>query len=199
MRQERVELLKASITDKDDAQLYDEVISCYKSKLYRPGYLLAWVLLIESLKRKIIKLADLDDARGKQQLRAIEELEKQHKSADIQIILSAKECEIISDTEYITVNSLWQQRCIFAHPYMEEVKSSDLEYIMSKMIDITLSRPLYYGKRNIEDKLEELKKHPHIIPTNIDEQERFIDNQFVRIKEIHYPFLYKNLWERYTC
>lgn len=67
MNENKVELLKATIINKDDAQLYDEVIACYKNELYRSGYLLAWILLIESLKRKIIKLADLEDARGKQQ------------------------------------------------------------------------------------------------------------------------------------
>lgn len=194
MRQKINELLKVTIVNEDDVQLYDEVISCYKNGLYRSGYLLAWILLIESLKRKIIQLADLEDARGKEQWKKIEKLEEQHQSTDIQIILSAKECEIISDTEYTTVNSLWQQRCIFAHPYMEEVKSSDLEYIMSKMIDITLSKALYYGKKNIEDNLEELRKHPHIIPTNGEEQKLFINNQLVRTRERHYPFLYKTLF-----
>lgn len=194
MNENKVELSKATIINKDDAQLYDEVIACYKNELYRSGYLLAWILLIESLKRKIIKLADLEDARGKQQWAKIEKLEEQHLSTDVQIISSAKECEIISDAEYTTVNLLWQQRCIFAHPYMQKVNSSDLEYIMYKAIDITLSKPLYYGKKNIEENLEEIKNHPHIIPTNFVEQERFIDNQFVRIKEMHYPLLYKNLF-----
>lgn len=194
MKENEVELLKSIILDNEDANLYDEVVSCYKNKLYRSGYLLSWILLIESLKRKIIKLAELEDARGKQEWGKIETLEKLHQSTDTQIISSAKECEIISDTEYTTINSLWQQRCIFAHPYMQEVKSSDLEYIISKMIDITLSKPLYYSKKSIEEWIDEIINHPHVIPTSQSEQEKFIDNHFVRVKNTHYPFLYKKLF-----
>lgn len=108
MKESEIELLKSIIIDNDDAKLYDEVVSCYKNRLYRSGYLLSWILLIESLKRKILKLAELDDARGKQEWGKIETLEKQHQSTDTQIISSAKECEIISDTEYTTISSLWQ-------------------------------------------------------------------------------------------
>lgn len=194
MKENEVELLKGIILDNKDAKLYDEVVSCYKNRLYRAGYLLSWILLVESLKRKVIKLAELEDARGKQEWGKIETLEKQHQSTDIQIISSAKECEIISDTEYTTINSLWQQRCIFAHPYMQEVKSSDLEYIISKMIDITLSKPLYYNKKSIEEWINEIINYPHVVPTSQSEQENFIDNHFIRVKEIHYPFLYKTLF-----
>lgn len=194
MKESEIELLKSIIIDNDDAKLYDEVVSCYKNRLYRSGYLLSWILLIESLKRKILKLAELDDARGKQEWGKIETLEKQHQSTDTQIISSAKECEIISDTEYTTISSLWQQRCIFAHPYMQEVKSSDLEYIISKMIDITLSKPLYYSKKSIEEWINEIINYPHVVPTSQSEQENFIVNHFVRVKEVHYPFLYKTLF-----
>ncbi len=194
MKENEVKLLKSIILDNEDAKLYDEVVSCYKNRLYRSGYLLSWILLIESLKRKIIKLSELEDARGKQEWGKIETLEKQHQSTDTQIISSAKECEIISDTEYTTINSLWQQRCIFAHPYMQEVKSSDLEYIISKMIDITLSKPLYYSKKSIEEWINEIINHPHVVPTSQSEQDNFIDNHFVRVKEMHYPFLYKTMF-----
>ena len=56
-----VEIQKSQICNNDDAILYNEIVACYKNKLYRSGYLLAWILLIESLKRKIIELASLDD------------------------------------------------------------------------------------------------------------------------------------------
>ena len=189
-----IELEKSQICNRDDVTLFDEVISCYKNKLYRSGYLLAWILLVESLKRKIIQLASLEDARGKAQWKLIEQLEKDHLSADCQIVLSANECEIISDAEISTINYLWQQRCIFAHPYMQEVNAADLEYIIFKMVDITLSKPLSFSKKMIEEKLEELVNHPYIIPSNIDEQRKYINQLLILIKEKHYPALYKNLF-----
>lgn len=189
-----VEIQKSQICNNDDAILYNEIVACYKNKLYRSGYLLAWILLIESLKRKIIELASLDDSRGKTEWQLIEQMEQNHQSTDCQIALSAKECEIISDTEFTTINSLWQQRCIFAHPYMQEVKVSDLEYIISKLVDITLSKPLSLSKKMIEEKLDEIVNSPHIIPVNPEEQNNFIKQQLVLIKEKHYPVLYKNLF-----
>lgn len=193
-----VDISKSQICNKEDATLYNEVVACYKNRLYRSGYLLAWILLIESLKRKIIELATLDDPRGKKEWSIIEQMEIKHLSTDVQIASSAKECEIISDIEFTTINSLWQQRCIFAHPYIQEVKSSDLEYIISKLVDITLSKPLTLSKKMIEERLEELVNCPHIIPANPEEQNTFIEQQLVLIKENHYPALYKYLFFHFS-
>jgi len=189
-----VEIQKSQVCNKEDATLYNEVAACYKNRLYRSGYLLAWILLIESLKRKIIELATLNDPRGKKEWSIIEQMEIKHQSTDVQIASSAKECEIISDIEFTTINSLWQQRCIFAHPYTQEVKSSDLEYIISKLVDITLSKPLTLSKKMIEERLKELVNCPHIIPANPEEQNNFIKQQLILIKEKHHPVLYKNLF-----
>lgn len=189
-----VEIQKSQICNNDDATLYGEVVACYKNRLYRSGYLLAWILLVESLKRKIIELANLDDSRGKTEWQLIEQMEQNHQSTDCQIALSAKECEIISDTEFTTINSLWQQRCIFAHPYMQDVKVADLEYIISKLVDVTLSKPLTLSKKMIEEKLEEFVNCPHTIPANPDQQNSLIKQQLVLIKDKHYPSLYKNLF-----
>ena len=50
--------LKAQIIDKKDAENFDDLIKCYQNGLLRVGFLLAWLMLIESLKRKIVDLAN---------------------------------------------------------------------------------------------------------------------------------------------
>lgn len=194
MEIDSIERQKIEICEDEDVVLYEEVAACYKNKLYRSGYLLAWVLLIESLKRKIIKLSDLEDSRGKEQWEIIKKLEEAHKSTDIQIAESAKECEIISDIEFTTINNLWNQRCIFSHPYMQKVKSADLEYIMSKMIEITLSKPLLFSKKMIDEKIEEVVNYSYIIPAKFAEMNESIKQQLILIQEKHFPYLYKTLF-----
>ena len=185
---------KLKICNSDDAVLFNEVISCYNNKLYRSGYLLAWILLIESLKRKIMRLTSLDDARAKIEWSKIEKMEKAHNSTDYQIAVSSKECEIITDTEFTILNCLWQSRCIYAHPYMQEVDSSDLEHIISKLINITLSKPLLYSQKNITDAIDKLNSSPYIIPSKRTERLDFIHSKLKLIKPKHYVFLYKTLF-----
>lgn len=188
------ESLKDKIEKADDVVLFAEIELCYKNNLYRAGYLLAWIILIESLKRKIIELSDLDDKRGKSERLKIESMEKSHYSVDVQILVSAKDCEIISDFEYTTLNSLWQQRCLFAHPYMQKVEAVDFVYIINKLVDITLSKPLSYTKNMIDDFLDSISKSPHIIPNLTKEKSAYIQKKIILIQQKHYPYFFKSLF-----
>ncbi|MEG2556736.1 MAG: hypothetical protein RSA53_11705 [Odoribacter sp.] len=191
-----LKLLELEIESVNDKILFNELITCYENKLYRAGYLLAWIMLIESLKQKIIGLADIEDKRSKIEWAKIEALERTHKSTDVQIIESAKECEIISDFEHTTINALWQQRCLFAHPYMQNTTEIDLEYIINKLIDTTFSKPLFFTQKMIEGFLDELIRAPHLIPNIKDQQKLFIEQKLMFIREKHYSALYKMLFFR---
>ena len=65
-----LENLRKQIVEEKDVTNFDDIVKCYQSGLLRAGFLLAWLMLIESLKRKIVELANKDvkiaikDARG---------------------------------------------------------------------------------------------------------------------------------------
>lgn len=189
-----IQYQKALVCKNDDALLFDDLIACYKNSLFRPGYLQAWIMLVESLKRKIIELANFDDPRAKKEYAIIEQMENEHKSTDIQIYTSAKTCDIITDMEFTTVESLWKQRCLFAHPYMKSVTETDFRYIIEKLVTITLSKPLSFSKSMIEEYFKEVVNSPHIIPSDIIGQNNYIRNKILLIKEMHYPVLWKILF-----
>ena len=50
--------LKTQIIDEKDSKNFDDIIKCYQDGLLRAGFLMAWLMLVESLKRKIVELAD---------------------------------------------------------------------------------------------------------------------------------------------
>jgi DNA repair exonuclease SbcCD ATPase subunit len=64
-----LEDLKAKIVDQKDSDNFDDIIKCYQAGLLRAGFLMAWLMLIESLKRKVTeleaRLAQMKDNREK--------------------------------------------------------------------------------------------------------------------------------------
>lgn len=104
-----VKLQKSLIKEASDASLYDDIITCYENGLYRPGFILTWLLLIESLKRKLLELESIGNTKALAENQKIQKLEASHKSVDVEIYNAAKVCEIITDSEFTIIDSLWQQ------------------------------------------------------------------------------------------
>ena len=53
---------RASIASPEDLKIYDEIVEACNHNLLRAAYILAWVAIMESLKKKIYRLADDGDA-----------------------------------------------------------------------------------------------------------------------------------------
>lgn len=188
-----VKLQKSLIKEANDASLYDDIITCYDNGLYRPGFILTWLLLIESLKRKLLELESIGNAKALTENQKIQKLEALHKSVDIEIYNAAKVCEIITDSEFTIIDSLWQQRCVFSHPYMANVTVKDFEYIIEKLINISYSKPILMTKDMINDYIYNLKTYPHTLPMDVSAKTLLIRDKIKLISEKHYPFLYKTL------
>ena len=188
-----VKLQKSLIKEASDASLYDDIITCYENGLYRPGFILTWLLLIESLKRKLLELESIGNTKALAENQKIQKLEASHKSVDVEIYNAAKVCEIITDSEFTIIDSLWQQRCVFSHPYMANVTIKDFEYIIEKLINISYLKPILMTKDMINDYINNLKTYPHTLPMNVSAKTPLIRDKIKLVSEKHYPFLYKTL------
>lgn len=94
-----IENLKNIIVDSRDANNFDDIIKCYQSGLFRAGFLMAWLMLIESLKRKVVTLEANGVKAAKVELEKINQIEAKMQSNDEVIRKAALACDLISKEE----------------------------------------------------------------------------------------------------
>lgn len=152
------------ILDVVDRRAFAEVGECFRLGLYKAGYILCWTVLAESLRGKIKQLSDMGYNPAINENTRIDKLERSHRSADVQIIDSAKTCELISDTEHTICKQLWTKRCLFAHPYGTQATEIDCRDIIEKTLIYSMARPIYLTKSMIDERLDDYIAHPHTVP-----------------------------------
>lgn len=162
--------LKTQIIDEKDSKNFDDIVKCYQNGLLRAGFLLAWLMLIESLKRKIVELADKGVKSAISELKTITTTEDAMHSNDEVIWKGALKCDLITNEEDSVLEMLWRKRCIMSHPYMPEVSESDFRYMVENLISISLSRTLMWSKSMIEGYFEDIKNNAFLIPDESEEK-----------------------------
>src|ERR1700744_4890984 len=109
--------LKTQINNTKDLPFYDEITGCLQAGFLRSAYIMSWVGIAENLKDKILELSNLGDAAATTALTAIQDAEANKKSVDKIILEKAGALNLVEATELATLDFLWTQRCLYAHPY----------------------------------------------------------------------------------
>lgn len=164
--------LKGQIIDAKDTVNFEDIIKCYQAGLYRAGFLLAWVMLVESLKRKIVDLADREVKVAIQELAKINKQEAAMHSNDEYIWNGAATCDLISAEEKSVVEMLWGKRCIMSHPYMPEVRECDFRYMVENLVSMSLAKPLMWSHSMIDAYFEDIAANTFLIPDTMSEKEK---------------------------
>lgn len=159
-----LEDLKAKIVDQKDSDNFDDIIKCYQAGLLRAGFLMAWLMLIESLKRKVTELEAKDVKAAKTEMGKIRLVEDAMQSNDEVIRKAALACDLINKEEAQVLELLWKKRCIMSHPYMPEVKECDFRYMVENLVDLSLGRELMWSQTMINEYFDDLKNSTFIIP-----------------------------------
>lgn len=186
--------LKAQIIDEKDSKNFDDIIVCYQDGLLRAGFLMAWLMLIESLKRKIVELADKGVKVAESELKTITTTEDSMHSNDEVIWKGALKCELINKEEDSVLEMLWKKRCIMSHPYMPEISESDFRYMVEKLVSVSIGRSLLWSKPMIEDYFSDIKENVFIIPDESAEQQDVADRILTLVPEKLWPFFWKTLF-----
>lgn len=100
----------------EDKVLFEEAAKAYDAKAYRGAYILIWLCCVEALKRRFREASHYDNEAGKV-LGSIKELERQRKSVDKTLITKAQEYGFISSTQATKLETIYQRRSLYAHPY----------------------------------------------------------------------------------
>ncbi len=186
--------LKTRIVDAKDSKNFDDIIKCYQNNLLRAGFLMAWLMLIESFKRKIVELADKGVKIAISELKTITTVENAMHSNDEVIWKGALKCELISKEDDNVLDMLWKKRCVMSHPYMPEVCESDFRYMVEKLISMALSKTLMWSKIMIKDYFEDIKNNTFLIPDEYEEKNEEVGRVLALVPEGLRTFFWKTLF-----
>lgn len=181
------------VSKKEDKDLFEEAVGSYLAGYNRASYIMTWVTIVESLKNRIHEYANLENKVAIGALSNIESAEKAKRSVDLKIIEEAKNCNLLDENEYQTIEFLWKQRCIFAHPYQKSPSEEEIKLALYKAVEIVLSKDLMYGKFQIEELIENVISKPYFLPNDLLLVESIAIDQIKLIPEKLYPFFFKTL------
>lgn len=188
-----IENLKAQIVEADDKVLFEEASQCFLNGQLRAAYIMTWISIIESLKRKIFILSNLGDSRATTAKQKIEDAENEKLSADKFIFEEAKICGIIDNSDYSKVAFLWEQRCLFAHPYNLNPEIDEVKHILGQAARITLCKELHFNKTYLTDVAENISSKPFFLPTEIEQVRNYAKRTISRTPLNLHPFFFKTL------
>jgi len=191
--QEWISAIESRIIDAEDKIIFREVTISMKSNCFRAAYILSWISLVESLKRKINQYASIGDKNAEAAVEKIEKAEAQKLSVDKLIYEVAKECGIIDDSELSTITFLWERRCLFAHPYEKQPDLDEVKYIITQSINISLGKELQFNKNYIEELCTHIAEKPFYLPNEVEKVQDYAKKIVRRTPEKLYPFFFKTL------
>lgn len=190
-QKEWISELEKSIIEEDDKILFNEASDCFLSKNYRASYIMSWISIIESLKRKIKLFSNLGDKRATESLEKIDDFEKAKQSTDKLIYEEANKCGILDNAALSTINYLWEQRCLFAHPYNKQPEEDEVKHIIGQSIRLVLGKELLYNKDYLTELSENIANKPFFLPTETDEIREFAKRTIARTPSDLHPFFFK--------
>jgi len=188
-----IENLKAQILETDDRVLFEEASQCFLNGQLRAAYIMTWISIIESLKRKIFILSNLGVSRATTAKQKIEDAENEKLSADKLIFEESKVCGIIDNADYSKVAFLWEQRCLFAHPYNLNPEVGEVKHILGQAARISLCKELHFNKTYLSDLAENISSKPFFLPTEIEHVRNYAKRTISRIPLNLHPFFFKTL------
>lgn len=185
--------LRSQIIEEEDKILFNETSGCFLTQHYRAAYILSWITIIESLKRKIKLFSNLGDSRATDAVKEIEEAENKKLSTDRLIFEESKKCGIIDNADLSTINYLWEQRCLFAHPYNKQPVIDEVKHIIGQSVKLVLGRHLLYNKDFLSDLSENIATKPFFLPNEIERVREFAARTIARTPKDLHPFFFKTL------
>lgn len=185
--------VKGKIIRKEDKKMFDEVAGCFTNGYFRAAYIMAWISIVESLKRKLFDFANMGDTNAIKAVEQIKKYEIDHKSADTLIYKEAGKCGVIEDSDLATMEFFWKERCLFAHPYEKQPNVEQIKFILSEGLRTTLGRRLTYSRDFLKDICINIVEKPFIISNEISDIRKEAKKVLSRTPKKLIPFLFKTL------
>jgi hypothetical protein len=173
-----------------DRQILNEALQCYVHDLNRASYIMIWVSIVESLKRKLYQLVELEYVLANEAIKKIEQYENESKSTDRLILDESVNCGIVTKEEKVKLLFIWTQRSIFAHPYYKVPIDSEILHAVDQALIITLSKAIVYDKKMIDEILNAVRDIPYFVEGSIEAAKNYANNLIKRIPASRYQYTF---------
>jgi len=176
----------------EEKKYFDEIFKLFSRKLYRSAYIMAWIMIVEALRHRILILADSGEKNAIKIISEIENFEKQKHSADKEIIEGAKSLSLVDEEDICYLEAFWLKRCIFVHPYSKQPTKAEVESILKLGVDKIFSNSAFYRKSFIDNEIQNLKII-HYLPNDSKIIKEQINKVLGRITPSLYPYFFKSI------
>jgi hypothetical protein len=185
------------IANPQDRVLFDEAKDAARAGALRAAYIAVWLSCAESLKRKFADVAQTDHDAAKV-VGHISDKEGRKQSIDAFVLEKATKYGFVSDAESMQLVNVYDQRCIYGHPYEQAPISAQLEAAAAIVVEYVLSRPTKLRHGYLERQVKLLCKNP----TYLDDHRPAVEGcaQVVHQRsssDLHLWFL-KKLWQEFA-
>ncbi|HOV16153.1 MAG TPA: hypothetical protein PLF50_01425 [Candidatus Cloacimonadota bacterium] len=145
------------IKDKQDRAVFKEAVICGANDALTACFLMLWVSLIQSLKRRFIEIGKHDKDTAKI-VGTFQQMESQHKTVDKYLIDQGKEFGFYDDNTHNDLLYLFTKRSLIIHPYMSKITEESIIYAANIIVNEILGQPIKlrysYCKNLINNLLE---------------------------------------------
>jgi len=155
---EKIENLLGMVENQEDKVLVKESTGCYRAGSLRAAFVMLWIAIAESLKRRFRVMANRDSSIEKVVGR-INDKEEKHLSVDGFLLDKALTFGLISDLEKEKFGQMYTLRCVYAHPYELEPNSEEYLAALAFAIQGLLSRPVFLRHSYVEKTLATLAQN----------------------------------------
>ena len=157
------EELKKKVYEKDLA-LFNEVIICIENEAYRGASILTWISVLESLVRKLKKLASNDDEIYK----TIKNFKANENEKEL--LEKCEKHQLITKLEYSRLNAIRQARNTYAHVSDESPKKEDVLINLHYAVEYVLSKPIPFPINLAKNELKNVLNDSKFFGNANDEQ-----------------------------
>ncbi len=129
------------ILSDEDRPLFDEAVKAANVGALRAAYIMVWLACAESLKRRFKEAAVRDSAAGVV-VAEIDRREQNQNAVDKILITHAKKYGFISDSGHTDLVNVYDNRCVYGHPYHEAPSVEKLMAAANAVVGLVLSQPI---------------------------------------------------------
>ena len=190
---DRYDAYLARVMSDQDRALLDEAARCARGNAFRAAYLISWLSVAESLKRRFKELAPLDNEALKI-TQKVDRAEADHRATDRLLLDGALDYGFLSESEHSRLFQIYTRRSIYAHPYEEAPTEEVVVAAMSEAVDLVLSRPTYLREAYVQRQIAILTERPDMLDDTETAVRAFAEHVVSRVDpSLHQHFVLRLL------
>ena len=184
------------IASENDLPLFEDAVKSAKNGALRAAYVMLWLACAESLKRRFKEAQERDNGAGRV-VKKIEKREKLQHAVDKMLLDEARKYGFLSDTGHAYLLQVYDNRCIYAHPYEEAPSPEKVLDAAATVVDQVLSRPVKLRHGYVSQLLDHmLKTRTYLADQELAVAEFVKEHALPRIDEAIHRWLLDQYWEQ---